>query len=98
MTVREMLVELKNEKIHTWFDLGLFIDRFKENKKTPTAADDAGKGSDVKESPAATSDDAPSKSLSEKKEEEKPEVTPAAPVEEKVEEKEAEPIDDGTGW
>lgn len=35
MTAHEMLKELKKEKIHTWFDLGLFIDRFKENRKTP---------------------------------------------------------------
>ena len=31
----EMMHILSNEKIKTWFDLGLFIDRFKENKHTP---------------------------------------------------------------
>ena len=30
--VNEVLKELNNEKINTWFDLGLFIDRFKEKK------------------------------------------------------------------
>lgn len=37
MTVKEMLRQLKDEKINTWFDLGLFIDKFKEQKPIPTA-------------------------------------------------------------
>lgn len=37
MTVDKMMKLLRNEKIHTWFDLGLFIDRFKENNPVPTA-------------------------------------------------------------
>ena len=36
MNVKEMMSVLKAEKILTWFDLGLFIDRFKENRKTPS--------------------------------------------------------------
>ncbi len=36
MTAREMINNLRNERINTWFDLGLFIDRFKENKKIPS--------------------------------------------------------------
>jgi len=30
LRINEVLKELKNEKINTWFDLGLFLDRFKE--------------------------------------------------------------------
>ncbi len=33
---REMIEELRSEKINTWFDLGLFIDRFKENRSIPS--------------------------------------------------------------
>ncbi len=36
MTVSEMLSILKSEKIKTWFDLGIFIDRFRETKLLPT--------------------------------------------------------------
>ena len=36
ITVREMMSTLRSEEINTWFDLGLFIDRFKENRKTPS--------------------------------------------------------------
>ena len=36
MNVKEMLTILQDEKIHTWFDLCLFIDRFKENRKVPS--------------------------------------------------------------
>lgn len=32
--ITTILNELKNEKINTWFDLGLFMDKFKEQKKT----------------------------------------------------------------
>jgi hypothetical protein len=32
MNVKEMMSCLRAEKIDTWFDLGLFIDRFRENK------------------------------------------------------------------
>ena len=32
MSIEEMMSILRNETIQTWFDLGLFIDRFKENK------------------------------------------------------------------
>ncbi|MBN1182149.1 MAG: phosphodiester glycosidase family protein [Bacteroidales bacterium] len=35
MTVHDLLKTLKNEKINTWFDLGLFIDRFKEHRPLP---------------------------------------------------------------
>jgi hypothetical protein len=35
MTTTEMMKVLRAEKINTWFDLGLFIDRFKENKAIP---------------------------------------------------------------
>ena len=31
--ISEVLDELYKEKINTWFDLGLFLDRFKEKKK-----------------------------------------------------------------
>ena len=37
MTVRELLVQLESESIHTWFDLGLFIDRVREKRNTPSA-------------------------------------------------------------
>jgi len=37
MTVKEMMSQLKAEEINTWFDLGLFIDRFKEDNPIPTA-------------------------------------------------------------
>jgi len=37
MSVEKMLGQLKAEKINTWFDLGLFIDKFKENNPVPTA-------------------------------------------------------------
>ena len=36
MNVKEMMSILQDEKIHTWFDLCLFIDRFKENRKVPS--------------------------------------------------------------
>jgi hypothetical protein len=32
MNVKEMMSILLNENIQTWFDLGLFVDRFKENR------------------------------------------------------------------
>ena len=35
-TAREMMDLLRGERINTWFDLGLFIDKFKENKPIPT--------------------------------------------------------------
>lgn len=35
MKTTEMMKILRNENINTWFDLGLFIDRFKENKRIP---------------------------------------------------------------
>ena len=37
MSVDKMLEELRKENIKTWFDLGIFIDRFKESKPLPTA-------------------------------------------------------------
>ena len=38
--ITKVLSELKNEKINTWFDLGLFIDRFKEkNSKSAFKGD-----------------------------------------------------------
>ncbi|MBT3210289.1 MAG: hypothetical protein HN704_00935 [Bacteroidetes bacterium] len=36
MSVAEMMTQLKNETINTWFDLGLFIDKFKETKPIPS--------------------------------------------------------------
>jgi len=36
-TAAEMIKLLNQEKIKTWFDLGLFLDEFKENKSVPTA-------------------------------------------------------------
>lgn len=36
MTVTKMMDILRREKINTWFDLGLFIDRFKESNPVPT--------------------------------------------------------------
>lgn len=33
VTISEVLNELHQEKINTWFDLGLFLDRFKEKKR-----------------------------------------------------------------
>lgn len=37
MTVKDMMSQLRSETINTWFDLGLFLDRFKENRSTPSA-------------------------------------------------------------
>ncbi len=37
MSVRKMMNEINRENIRTWFDLGLYIDRFRENKTLPTA-------------------------------------------------------------
>ncbi|MCK4665202.1 hypothetical protein KAU33_00535, partial [Candidatus Dependentiae bacterium] len=34
--VEEMLSALKSEKIETWFDLGLYIDKLRENRDTPS--------------------------------------------------------------
>jgi hypothetical protein len=31
-----MMDELRSEAIHTWFDLGLFLDRFKEHRRVPS--------------------------------------------------------------
>jgi hypothetical protein len=36
MKVSEMISALRSEKIRTWFDLGIFIDRFRETKPLPT--------------------------------------------------------------
>lgn len=35
MSVAEMLSLLRSERINTWFDLGIFIDRFRETKPLP---------------------------------------------------------------
>ena len=35
MTHSEMMQELKAQKVDTWFDLGLFLDLLRENKKVP---------------------------------------------------------------
>jgi hypothetical protein len=35
ITVKQMIKELNHAKINTWFDLGLFIDSFKENNSVP---------------------------------------------------------------
>ena len=37
MKIKELLNFIKKEHINTWFDLGLFIDRLKENRKIPSA-------------------------------------------------------------
>jgi hypothetical protein len=34
-SANEMMSSLRKENVNTWFDLGLFIDRFKENKAIP---------------------------------------------------------------
>ena len=39
--IKAVLKELNNEKINTWFDLGLFIDRFKEKDLTSAFEGDA---------------------------------------------------------
>jgi len=36
MNVSEMMNQINREKILTWFDLGLFMDRFRENNPIPT--------------------------------------------------------------
>ena len=36
MSASRMMEEINREKIHTWFDLGLYIDRLKENNPIPT--------------------------------------------------------------
>lgn len=36
MSLKQFINELKNEKIETWFDLGLYIDRIRENKPIST--------------------------------------------------------------
>jgi phosphodiester glycosidase len=38
MTVNQMMQTLGKEKINTWFDLGLFIDRLKENSDNPSTS------------------------------------------------------------
>ncbi|MGM0473960.1 MAG: hypothetical protein ACQERV_07435, partial [Bacteroidota bacterium] len=35
MELEELLSLMREEKIITWFDLGLFIDRFRENQTYP---------------------------------------------------------------
>ncbi|MBL4656234.1 MAG: glycosyltransferase, partial [Bacteroidia bacterium] len=35
MQIEELIKNLRSESVHTWFDLGLFIDRVKENRKVP---------------------------------------------------------------
>ena len=37
MNIKQMMKKINREKINTWFDLGLYIDRIKENKALPTA-------------------------------------------------------------
>lgn len=37
MSFIEMMAEINREKIQTWFDLGLYLDRFRENNPIPTA-------------------------------------------------------------
>ena len=34
--MKKMMNSLRSEKINTWFDLGIFIDHFKETKPIPT--------------------------------------------------------------
>ncbi len=38
MSAKEAIAVIKNEKINTWFDLGLFLDRLKENNPVPAAS------------------------------------------------------------
>ncbi|MCD6202040.1 MAG: phosphodiester glycosidase family protein [Bacteroidales bacterium] len=38
MKAKEVIEFLKNEEINTWFDLGLFLDRLKENNPVPVVA------------------------------------------------------------
>ena len=33
-SIQELLSQLKNEPIKTWFDLGLFLDRLKDKKSS----------------------------------------------------------------
>ena len=33
--VEQLIAQLKAEPVNTWFDLGLFIDRVRENRKVP---------------------------------------------------------------
>ena len=33
--IKNIIKQLKNENIQTWFDVGLFLDRIKENRKIP---------------------------------------------------------------
>ena len=42
MTAKQMMSSLKQELIHTWFDLGLFIDKFKENRPIPVVSFNTG--------------------------------------------------------
>ncbi len=35
MTLEKLMIQLRSEKIESWFDLGLFLDRFKENQAYP---------------------------------------------------------------
>ncbi len=35
MSIARLLEQLESEPIHTWFDLGLFIDRFRESRREP---------------------------------------------------------------
>lgn len=37
-SVKEMMSSLRAEKIETWFDLGLYIDRIRENRNIPSTA------------------------------------------------------------
>ncbi len=38
MSAKQMMQNLNNAKINTWFDLGLFIDEFKEKNNVPSSA------------------------------------------------------------
>jgi hypothetical protein len=37
MNIDQLLEQLRVEPVHTWFDLGLFVDRLKEDRQVPTA-------------------------------------------------------------
>ena len=41
LKIKNVLEELNKEEINTWFDLGLFLDRFKERKFKPAFEGDA---------------------------------------------------------
>ena len=37
MNLQQLLENLRNETVNTWFDLGLFIDQLRDNRPNPSA-------------------------------------------------------------